>query len=502
MAALRQDKQTPEQQAEVAKIAGQQANIADSRQAVVAAEGAANGSAAAPDPKVAVGSGLDQQPKIGAGEEAAIAAQGRVSKNDTKSAPSAAAKGLGSSAGQGSRANMVPLAVAQEAAESQGSSGNMIPLAVAQEAAERQRKWLQELDQQVDGPERARRAALEQEQLLQAEQDREYLATLEAREEKLETRNAKKEAALEQERLLGAEQDREYQATLKLKKKTGSNNKNIRLHLSKSDCFKGSKTVNTRPPWKLEKENWLEQQEYKAALEQERLLRAEQDREYLATLEADRKRKEEFEAQKLATEEAEKKVQEAEKQNQMKKEEAVKMEERNRQSKAEQLAALPACEEAVKMEERNRQSKAEQLAALPACEEAVKMEERNRQSKAEQLAALPACEEAVQMEERKRQSKAEQLAALPAAPEAGTPGSVAVKVRLPAGSTGTRRFEGAAPLAEVYAWAALLEDFPPLWEKEDFRLVTSYPKTTPAGTATVEEVAAGAGAIALIVEAV
>ena len=50
----------------------------------------------------------------------------------------------------------------------------MIPLAVAQEAAERQRQWLNELQRQIDAPDPARQAALDAERALRQEQDFEY----------------------------------------------------------------------------------------------------------------------------------------------------------------------------------------------------------------------------------------------------------------------------------------------------------------------------------------
>lgn len=78
----------------------------------------------------------------------------------------------------------------------ESGASSMIPLSAAREAEERQRAWLQQLsDQVIDGPARARAAALESERRLREEQEEEYRQSLAADEARRLQFQRDKEAA-------------------------------------------------------------------------------------------------------------------------------------------------------------------------------------------------------------------------------------------------------------------------------------------------------------------
>ncbi len=89
-----------------------------------------------------------------------------------------------------------------------------------------------------------------------------------------------------------------------------------------------------------------------------------------------------------------------------------------------------------------------------------------------------------------------------AEPEPGAPHAATVAVRLPDASVVRRRFSASADTSAVHAWVACLEDFPSLWERATWALVTAFPRARlPPSGATLEEahVVEGGGAL-LIVE--
>lgn len=99
--------------------------------------------------------------------------------------------------------------------------------------------------------------------------------------------------------------------------------------------------------------------------------------------------------------------------------------------------------------------------------------------------------------QRKREQERAALAGTE--PAVGAEGVVLVRVRLPTGSSQQRRFLGESRMAEVSHWVCCLEEMP--LTDERWKLVNSYPRAVLEDERTLLDVAGGASAVALFVEA-
>uniref|UniRef100_A0A7S0RXK8 UBX domain-containing protein n=1 Tax=Chlamydomonas leiostraca TaxID=1034604 RepID=A0A7S0RXK8_9CHLO len=142
-------------------------------------------------------------------------------------------------------------------------------------------------------------------------------------------------------------------------------------------------------------------------------------------------------------------------------------------------------------------------AARAAAEAEKQRKEEEKRALAKKLQELAALKQQLKGELEPEPAEDEKEAAeAEAAADGGTaPPSrcVVVRVRLPDGSTHTRRWLRSSPMDKVYCWVQSI-DAMPLWAPEQWRLATSYPRTVVERSAGLVDVAGPGHGLMLLVE--